>query len=72
VQNLDDETRRRAIDGHFDQALHEVHRGCIWASRNDFAAEVQHRVTQELGPGLPVRDRIEEILDTFISRDDSA
>jgi hypothetical protein len=72
VQNLDDESRRQVVDDHIDTALSEVFGGQRWLSRTDLANEVQLRISRDIGPGFPVRDRIDEILDTFMSRDDSA
>lgn len=71
VHELGDETKRQMVDGHIDRALSELRRAPQGLSRNDFADEVQRRVTMDLGAGFPVRDRIDEILDTFMSRDDS-
>jgi hypothetical protein len=53
------------------KALNEIRGGRRWDSRSDFVDEVQRRVNQDMGHSVPVRDRIDEILDTFMSRDDS-
>lgn len=69
---MDDEAKCRAVDEHIDEALCEGFVGRRWLSRRDFAETVQRRLTQAIGPGFPVRDGIDEILGTFMFRDDSA
>jgi hypothetical protein len=72
VQNLDDETQRQIVDDHITMALKEIRGMQHGLSRNEFVDEVQRRVTRDIGPGFKVRGRVEEILDTFMSSDDSA
>jgi hypothetical protein len=64
-------TPAQKIDNHIVKALGEIRGVHEGFSRNDFADEVQLRVTKDLGPGHEVRDRVEELLDAFMSRDDS-
>lgn len=71
MQNLDYEALMPPLDRHIQRALGEVFAGLRWDSRSGFADEVQRRVVRDMGHGFPVRDRIDEILDTFMSRDDS-
>jgi hypothetical protein len=71
VQKFGDETPAQKIDNQILKALGEIRGRQHGLSRDDFAAEVQRRVTKDLGPGHEVRDRLEELLDTFMSRDDS-
>jgi hypothetical protein len=71
VQNFGDDTPAQQIDHHIIKALGDIRGVQHGLSRNDFAAEIQRRVTSDLGPGYEIRDRLEELLDTLMSRDDS-
>lgn len=69
----DDEKQRQVVDNHIIKTLSEIRGGQQGPiSRNDFVDKVLRRVTKDIGPGFPVRDRIDEILDSFMSRDDGA
>lgn len=70
VEDLDDESQ--IVDDHIHRSLNEIRGGGHGLSRGHFTATVQRRADKEIGPGFPVGNRIDEILDTFMSRDDSA
>lgn len=72
MQKFGDEIPAQKIDNHILKALSEIRGRQHGLSRNDFAAEVQRRVTRTLGPGYEIRDRLEDLLDADMSRDDSA